>query len=166
MNEKTKKIAMASMFTAIICIATMIIQIPLPSKGYINIGDCPVILSGWILSPFYGFLSSGIGSALADIFSGYVLYAPATFVIKGLMSVCAYFLFKFLNSKTGSFAAYLISGAAAEIVMSAGYLIFEGFLYGFQVAFLNVYGGLIQGSAGLVLAILFIKALKRQKENN
>lgn len=52
--------------------------------------------------------------------------------------------------------------AAAEIVMGAGYLIFEGFLYGFQVAFLNVYVGLIQGYAGLVLAILFIKAIKRK----
>jgi len=162
MNTRIKKIAMASMFTAIICIATMVIQIPLPTKGYINIGDCPVILSGWILSPFYGFLSAGIGSALADIFSGYVVYAPATFVIKGLMSVCAYFLFKLLNSKTGTFSALVVSGAAAEIIMSIGYLIFESFLYGPQVAVLNIYGGLIQGVAGLILAILFIKAFLRK----
>ena len=75
-NNKTKKIVMAAMFAALCCVATMIIKIPSPLKGYINLGDCVVLLSGWMLSPAYAFLAAGIGSALADLFSGYLVYAP------------------------------------------------------------------------------------------
>ena len=83
MKTKTQKIVTASMLAALTCVATMIIKIPSPLKGYINLGDASVLLSGWLLSPVYGFFSAGIGSALADIFSGYTVYAPATFLIKG-----------------------------------------------------------------------------------
>ena len=75
------------MLAALCCVATMIIKIPSPLKGYLNLGDCVVLLSGWLLGPAYGFAAAGIGSALADIFSGYVIYAPATFIIKGLMAI-------------------------------------------------------------------------------
>ena len=79
-NSKTKKLVMAALLAALCCVATMIIKIPSPLKGYLNLGDCVVLLSGWLLSPVYGFLAAGVGSALADIFSGYVTYAPATLV--------------------------------------------------------------------------------------
>ena len=97
MKTKTQKIVIASLFTALCCVATMIIKIPSPLKGYVNLGDCIVLVAGWILSPTYGFLAAGLGSALADIFSGYVVYAPATFVIKGIMALVAYYGFKLLR---------------------------------------------------------------------
>ena len=65
-NNKTRKIVMTAMFAALCCVATMIIKIPSPLKGYLNLGDCIVLLSGFMLSPLYGFLAAGIGSALAD----------------------------------------------------------------------------------------------------
>ena len=49
--------------------------------------------------PLYGFLAAGLGSALADIFSGYAIYAPATFLIKGLMVLAAYCIYNVLNRK-------------------------------------------------------------------
>jgi len=94
MNSKTKKLVIASLMAAITCIATMIIHIPSPLKGYLNLGDCVVLLSGWMLSPVYGFFAAGLGSALADVFSGYALYAPATFIIKGVMALIAFYCFK------------------------------------------------------------------------
>ena len=63
MNTRTKKIVMAALMAALTCVATMIIKIPSPLKGYINLGDCIVLVSGWILSPAYGFLAAGLGSA-------------------------------------------------------------------------------------------------------
>ena len=102
MNTTTKKIVMASMLAALCCVATMIIKIPSPLKGYLNLGDCVVLLSGFMLSPLYGFLAAGVGSALADIFSGYLVYAPATFVIKGIMALIAFYGFKLLSRKCGN----------------------------------------------------------------
>ena len=89
-KNNTKKIVIAAMLAALTCVATMIIKIPSPFKGYLNLGDCVVLFAGWMLTPGYGFLAAGLGSAMADIFSGYMMYAPATFVIKGLMAVIAY----------------------------------------------------------------------------
>ena len=67
MNTRTKKIVMAAMLAALACVATMIIKIPSPLKGYLNLGDCIVLVAGWMLSPTYGFLAAGLGSALADL---------------------------------------------------------------------------------------------------
>ena len=39
---------------ALVYVATSIIQIPSPVNGYVNLGDCFVLLSGWLLGPWYG----------------------------------------------------------------------------------------------------------------
>ena len=64
----------------------MLIKTPSPLKGYVNLGDGIVLLSAWVLPLPYGIVAAGLGSALADLFSGYTVYAPATFVIKALMA--------------------------------------------------------------------------------
>lgn len=163
MNTKTQKIATAAMFAALACIATMIIKIPSPMKGYLNLGDCIVLLSGWVLSPMYGFLAAGIGSALADLFSGYVIYAPATFVIKGLMAVVAYFIFTFTREMFDKMLSRIVSGVAAEIVMVLGYFVFEGILYGFIPSSVNIPANAMQGVAGLIIGILLIKIFEKYK---
>ena len=121
-KTKTKQIVVSAMFAALCCVATMIIKIPSPLKGYINLGDCIVLLSGFMLSPLYAFLAAGIGSAFADILSGYVIYAPATFIIKGIMALSVYYGYKLLNPKTGVTFSRILSGIVAEIIMILGYL--------------------------------------------
>ena len=140
-----------------------IIKIPSPLKGYINLGDCVVLISGWMLSPAYGFLAAGIGSALADVFSGYTTYAPATFLIKGVMAVIAFYGFKLSNKKLGSLPSAIISGTLAEIMMLLSYYIFEGFLYGFSAALVNIPPNGIQGVAGLTMGIILMKAFEKRK---
>ena len=94
MHSKTKNIVLAALIAALACVATMIIKIPSPMKGYLNLGDCVVLAAGWLLPGGYGFFAAGLGSALADLFSGYVIYAPATFVIKGVMALIAFVCLK------------------------------------------------------------------------
>lgn len=163
MKTRTQKIVTAAMLAALACVATMIIKIPSPMKGYLNLGDCVVLLAGWVLSPVYGFLAAGIGSALADIFSGYVIYAPATFVIKGLMAIIAYYLFKLISNKIGNLPSRIISGVAAELIMVFGYFIFEGFLYGFIPSSVNIPANAVQGVAGLIIGTLLIKIFEKNK---
>ena len=162
-NSKTKKLVVAALLAALCCVATMIIKIPSPLKGYLNLGDCVVLLSGWLLSPIYGFLAAGLGSALADIFSGYVTYAPATFVIKGLMALIAYFGFKILQNKIGNLPSRIISGIVVEIVMILGYFVFEGFLYGFIPSIVNIPANAMQGLAGIILGIIIIKVFEKNR---
>ena len=151
MHAKTKQLVMAALMASMVCVATMIVKIPSPMKGYINLGDCIVLLCGWVLGPVYAFMAAGIGSALADIFSGYALYAPATFVIKGLMAL----LFS-CKAKKIITARNLVMLIPAALISIAGYYLYEGLITGNFVAALAG----ISGSAGQAVAssIVFVAA--------
>ena len=157
MKTKTQKLVLAALLASLTCVFTMLIKVPSPLKGYVNLGDCVVLLCGWVLSPVYGFLAAGVGSALADIFSGYILYAPATFVIKGLMAVIA----SLLSKKAKKLPLLILSGLVAEVVMVAGYYVFEGFLYGFIPSAVNIPANAVQGIFGLVLGIVLIRIFEK-----
>ncbi len=159
MKNKTRKIVLSSLLAALVCVATMLIKIPSPLKGYVNLGDCVVLLSGWILSPLYAFLTAGIGSALADIFAGYVIYAPVTFLIKGVMALICCYGVKAIKKKP--LVSKVVSGAIAEIIMVGGYYIFEGFMYGFIASAVNIPANAIQGIVGIVLGIVLIKVFEK-----
>lgn len=163
MKTNTQKIVTASMFAALCCVATMIVKIPSPLKGYLNLGDCVVLLSGWLLSPAYGFAAAGIGSALADVFSGYLVYAPATFVIKGIMAIVAHYCFKGMHNKLGNIGSRIIGGTLAEVEMILGYFIFEGIIYGFAPSVVNIPANAIQGLAGLILGLVLVKIFEKSK---
>lgn len=163
MKTKTQKIVIAAMLAALTCIATMIIKIPSPLKGYLNLGDCVVLLSGWLLSPLYGFLAAGLGSGLADLISGYGVYVPATFIIKGVMAIAAYFGFRFLQNKVTNISARIVSGIVAELIMVFGYYVFEGFLYGFGASLVNIPANAVQGVAGLIIGTILIKIFEKSK---
>lgn len=159
----TQKIVTAAIFASFVCVATMIIKIPSPLKGYLNLGDGVILLAAWIFPASYGFTVAGIGSALADLFSGYLVYSPATFVIKGSMSLLAYFTFKLLQKKIPDFTARIISGILAEIVMVAGYFVFEGIMYGFKPSVVNIPGNILQGVAGIILGVFLVKIFQKNK---
>ncbi len=156
---RTKKIVMSALLAALVCVATMIIRLPSPLGGYINLGDGIVLLCGWLLSPVYGFLAAGIGSGLADILSGYVAYAPATFIIKGGMALLAYWIAKSL--RTRPLTAKLVGGVTAEVVMIGGYLLFESFIYGFVPSLVNVPANTVQGLAGLVVGLILVRVFEK-----
>ena len=160
--KKTKMIIISAMLASLTCVATMIIKIPTPLHGYANLGDCVVLLSAFLLPVNYGFCAAAIGSALADILSGYAAYAPATFIIKGLMVVAVYLIYKQFKDKK-KIIGKIISGIIAETVMVAGYFVFEGFIYGFEASLVNIPANAIQGIAGLIMGVLLINVFEKNK---
>ena len=160
-SNTTHRIVMAALLAALVCVATMLIKVPSPLKGYLNLGDGIGLLCGWLLSPVYGFLAAGIGSGLADLFAGYVVYVPATFAIKGLMVVIAYYGFRFLRKHMGSIIATVLAGILAEIVMVLGYYVFEGVLYGFVESLVNIPANAVQGVAGIILGTALNKVFEK-----
>lgn len=117
-----------------------------------------------MLSPAYGFLAAGLGSGLADVLSGYIIYAPATFVIKGLMALIACYVFKAMRKAIGNnLPGRIISGLLAEIMMVLGYYVFEGFMYGFVASAVNIPANAIQRIVGLILGTILIKAFEKSK---
>lgn len=162
-TTKTKRIVITALFAAITCVATMIIKIPSPLKGYINIGDAIVLLCGWLLPGSYAFLAAGIGSALADVLSGYIVYASATFIIKGFMALLTLYLSKLMDKKVNPIISRIVSGITAELSMIFGYFLFEGVLYGFVQSAVNIPANAVQGVVGIALALIILKALEKSK---
>lgn len=76
-------LAVTAVFTALVCIVTMIFSIYVPgTKGFFNIGESMVFLSALLFGSFVGAVAGGVGSMLADLLLGYPHYAPATLIIK------------------------------------------------------------------------------------
>lgn len=162
MLSRTQKIASSALLAALIFIATRFVSVPLPAVGYVNMGDGIVILAGWMLPGWYGFLAAGIGSAISDVLSPFIIYAPATFVIKGLMAVIVHIVFKAFNQKNRIIAG-VSGGLIAEIVMVGGYLLFESVMYGFKTALVSVPFNAVQGIVGLVVGVILVCVFSKRK---
>ena len=158
--NKTKKIVTTSIFSALICVLTMFPRFPVPLTmgGYIHLGDALILLAVYFIG-IYAVPAAAIGSALADILSGYFVYAPATFAIKALMALAAYYIFRI----KGNQISFLIAAFVAEIVMSAGYFLFEICIYGFTAAVVSLPYNFIQAAGGIVLGFVFYYVSKKSK---
>ena len=156
------KLIMSALFAALTCIFTMLpIGIPSLTQGYIHFGDCFVLLSGWYLGP-YGVLAAGIGSMLTDILGGYLIYAPATLIIKMVVAaIAALFLRISQKSKGITFALRLSGGIVAEIFMALGYYIYSATVmgYGFIGSAAEIPNNLVQGGVGVVCAVILAQII-------
>ena len=143
---KTKKLTVCAIFSALICVVTTFVAIPAPAIGNINMGDIFILCAAWLLGP-YGAISAGFGACIADLFSGFAIYAPATFIIKLSMALCCYYTYVFL-SKTikASLLSRFISALIAEAIMVLGYFVYESFIYDVTLAISSIPFNLIQGS--------------------
>ena len=160
-NQKVRKLVLSALMAALVYVATSIIQIPSPVNGYVNLGDCCVLLSGWILGPWWGGAAAGIGSMLTDLLNGYAHYAPGTLVIKGVMALVAALMYE----KMGRTATSRIAGGVvSEIIMVLGYFGYASLLLGKGLAAAaSIPGNIFQGAVGLVVGVLLVTVLERAK---
>lgn len=160
-HTKLHKLVLAALFAALTYVATNIIHIPTPvTNGYVNLGDCMVLLGAFLLGPIYGAAAGGIGSMLADLLLGYMSYVPGTFLIKGLMGLCAGLIFRAMREKTGTLAANAVAGLAAECIMVFGYFAYESTLLGYGLAAAaSIPSNAFQGVIGLILGTVLYQAL-------
>ena len=150
--------------TVVVALITLFIRIPLPSRGYFNLGDVAVVFSGLVLGSlaqkrnfWWGAGAGGIGSALADIIGGFGLFAPITLVAKGLEGgFCA---LASSRQKFNRWVLILLGGAC----MVATYFIAEAFMpnIGLQGAVSEIIPNLIQAGGGIAGGLLAYTAYKK-----
>jgi uncharacterized membrane protein len=166
-NQNTRQLASGGLMAALVVIGTMVIQIPTPTRGYIHIGDSMVYLCGIFLGPWVGGLAAAIGSLLADVFSGYGIYAPATFLIKGIDALAVGYCYKMIAFKDSTVIkkniAFIVAFLIGGTIMVLGYLAYETLLYGFPIAVLGIVGNITQAVGGGVLALPLVLVLERVK---
>ncbi len=157
-------LVMGAMFCAMIFVATLI-QVPAPGVGNVNLGDGMIILSAWILGGPWAILASALGAALADLATGYVIYAPATLLIKGAMAALAIGLGKWLpRCKMPSVLGRILSAVCVEIVMVLGYFLWEAFALSLGWgALASIPFNAVQGGFAIVLSLVAYAILVRVK---
>lgn len=164
--KKVYQLVLASLFAALTYVMTMVVQVPSPMQGYVNLGDCAVLLSAWVLGPLYGGAAAGIGSMLADLLSGYAHYAPGTFAIKLAMAVAAALIFRALQSRSSHnlLVSQVVSGVVAEAIMVVGYFGYASLWLGKGLAAAaSIPGNIVQGVFGLVAAAAVYAVLSKSR---
>jgi uncharacterized membrane protein len=157
-QNKVKKIVYGAFMIALVTIGTMVIRIPTPAtKGYINVGDSFIFLSSALFGSLMGFIAGGIGSALADLLSGYAYWAPWTFIIKGIEGLIVGLMYKKYTNEYLRIV-FLIIGA---LWMVLGYYIAGGVMYGFKTSLVDVPSNLVQGFASIIIGYILIRLISR-----
>ena len=164
-NNRLLRITTTAVFIALICVLTLLVRIPSPTKGYINLGDCAVLFGGLLLGSVYGTIAGGIGSALADLFAGYPVYVPGTLIIKGIMALIISLVPYPFSGNGGKYprARFAIGAVIAELFMVIGYYLYEAVAIGegFIPAFTGVSGNFMQGIVGIAGVYFLIGIFSR-----
>ena len=99
----------------------------------------------------------------ADIISGFTLYAPATFFVKGAEAFLAYFIWflwkNIIKNTKLDIIPRAISAVVSGLCMAGGYFLYEWILYGFGGATASLVGNLTQAACCVACALCLISAL-------
>ena len=165
-NNRLRKLILTALFAALTCLATAVIQVPAPLVGYVHIGDILVLCSAFLLGPIFGTAAAGIGSALADIFLAYAIYAPATLLIKAAFALVAALVARALRAFPPSFGR-LLGGLLGGILMALGYFAYEAFVLGYGIgAAANIPASLLQAALGIAVSIPLTALMERTRAKN
>jgi uncharacterized membrane protein len=160
--NKTQKMITAALLTALVALATMAFQVPVPAtKGYINLGDTVIFVAALLLGPKYGAVAGGVGSALADLLSPYAVWAPFTLVIKGLEGFIVGYIFFKLFSARSSIRTKTVSMIAGGLWMAVGYFGAGAIMYGMPAALVEFPGNIFQAVGSAVLALPVVEVLSK-----
>jgi uncharacterized membrane protein len=156
------KLAMAPVFAALVCVATLTLVISIPATtGYFNLGETVIYAAALLFGPLVGSIAGGAGAAIADIIVA-AQFAPGTLVIKGLEGAIVGFLNKKIQKRTRSLSlSATVSVIIGGLEMVAGYFIYEQLALGypFAVALVEVPFNIVQMLAGLAVALPVMHAV-------
>ena len=139
MKENTAKfVTINALSIALVCVSTMAIQSPIP-LGYMHLGNTCILLTAALFGPTTGLLAGGIGSALADLLTGYTQWVLPTLLIKSIMGFAIGYLAWGKEKKLHMASVRtLLASIAGVAVMIAGYTIAGAVMNG------SIYTGLLQ----------------------
>ena len=163
----TFQIVITALFAALICVATMLVRIPIPATGgYANLGDGIILICAFLMNPLNAVIAAGIGSMLADVLAGYMSFAPGTLIIKAGVALIALLVYHRLIKRIKKpIMVMAIAGILAEAFMVLGYFAYESIFLGMGVGAAGaIIGNIGQGIVGVLVGCLVAPVLNRSKE--
>ena len=92
---KSRTLIEIIVYIVAVYVATIALQIYQPATGgYFNLGEAVIYIAAMLSSPLVAGIAGGVGASLADLSTGYGIFAPATLVIKFTEGYVAGYLVK------------------------------------------------------------------------
>lgn len=164
-SAKTYKLIITSMLIALVFVATMLLNIKLPisaNGGLIHLGAAMLFIASILFGPKKGAIAGAFGMGLFDLVAGWTLWAPITFLTRGLQG---YLIGKIAWSKgrNGNNLAFnLLAIIVSTPPMLAGYYIGEAIIFkSWIIPLASIPGDLVQTIIGILVAIPACIALKK-----
>lgn len=162
-KSSAKELAINGIAIALVFLATGFINIRLPitaNGGLIHLGNVPLFLTAIIFGKKTGAIAGAFGMALFDLFSGWALWAPFTFVIVGIMGYAVGQITE--NDDHNTLLWYLLAVAVALIIKILGYYAAEAIIYGSWTApVASIPGNIVQILTAGVITVPLAKPLKK-----
>ncbi len=160
MKEKRtdiRTLTLTALMAALIFVLTRAVQIATPGKGYIHLGDSGITFTALAFGPWVGAIAGGLGTALADLTSGYPTWAPFSLVIHGLQG----WAIGTLTRRSHSLPSLVAATVASLVIIAGGYFLAGLVLMGMGAALADIVPNLIQALSGAVIGIpLYFAVLK------
>lgn len=161
----TKEMVQTALLTALVFVATFFIHIQLPimaSGGLVHLGNVMLFAIAIVFGKEKGAIAGAVGMALFDLSSGWAVWAPFTFIIRGVMGYVIGAI-SWGNKREGNnFMINLFAIILSAIWMIAGYYISEVILYGNWISpIASIPGNITQLAIGTVIGLPFAKILKK-----
>ncbi len=159
---KTKEMTKSAILIALVFVAVKLVNIPTAIGGVINLSDSLILLISVYESKHSSVLIAGTGSFLAEFFSPYAIFAPATLIVKSLMAYVSSVISKSQLIKNKNLRR-LCAFSIAESIMIVGYFIYQAFFLNLGVitASLDIVNNLIQAVASIIIAFILSNIFER-----
>lgn len=164
-GTKTRDIAFTGLLIALVFVSTRFINVRLPisvNGGLIHLGNVMLFTAAIVFGGKKGAIAGAFGMGIFDVMSGWMAWAPFTFVIRGVMGLIVGGI-AYSRGKNGESMVYNVVGILISSVwMIGGYYVTEGILYGNWIApATSIPGNIAQLVVGLVIGVPLSAMLKR-----
>lgn len=164
-KSKVKDMVVTALLISLVFVATAFINIRLPilsSGGLVHLGTGMLFISAIVFGKEKAAIAGAVGMAIFDLSSGWALWAPFTFVVRGTMAYVMGAIVYSNNKKGNSIIFNILGIVVSGAVMIIGYYITEGIIYGnWLTPVASIPGNLTQIVVGALLALPIAKILKR-----
>ena len=170
MGNNIKKLTLSGLMIAIVFVTTCFTRIPGPvAQGYINFGDIFIMAAAIIIGKNIGCIAGAFGSALADIAVGGFLFAPVTFIVKGLEGyVTGAIAGSSGDNKQVNNVKIMAAVCVGALVMVAGYFLSEMYIlkifsdtFGYTAAITELPANLLQGGVSAAAGYIIVGLLNK-----
>ncbi len=159
----TQQLTITAIFIALTFLATWLIKVQIPffaaKGGLVHLGNVPMFVAAMVYGRKTGAIAGAFGMALFDLMGGWILWAPFTFVVVGLMGYTVGLICE--KSKMNPVLTNIIAVGVALIIKIVGYYIAEGVIYGNWIApAASIPGNIVQVVTAGIIVLPIIERIK------